>query len=77
VLELHSRQGHKLSVLKELAHTLEQGKPLVKDGAEELHTLSQVRDQLNQYCEAVNAEVQERHSVHYNARALPAVETRA
>ena len=57
VLELHSHKATKLSVLKELARTLEQGKPLAKDGAEELNTLSQVRDQLNQYCEAVNAEV--------------------
>ena len=57
VLELHSHKATKLSVLKELARTLEQGKPLAKDGAEELHTLGQVRDQLNQYCEAVNAEV--------------------
>ena len=57
VLELHSHKATKVSVLKELARTLDQGKPLARDGAEELHTLSQVRDQLNQYCEAVNAQV--------------------
>jgi very-short-patch-repair endonuclease len=57
VLELHSHKATKLSVLNELKRTLEQGKPLAKDGAEDLSTLSQVRDQLNQYCEAVNAKV--------------------
>jgi uncharacterized protein DUF4011/AAA domain-containing protein len=57
VLELHSHKAAKLSVLKELERTLEQGKPLAKDGAEELKTLTQVRDQLNQYCEAVNTAV--------------------
>jgi very-short-patch-repair endonuclease len=57
VLELHSHKATKLSVLKELARTLEEGKPLAKDGTEELHTLRQVQDQLNQYCEAVNAQV--------------------
>ena len=57
VLELHSHKATKLSVLKELERTLEQGKPLANDVTEELYTLSQVRDQLNQYCEAVNAPV--------------------
>jgi very-short-patch-repair endonuclease len=57
VLELHSHKATKLSVLKELARTLEQGKPLAKDGTEELNALRQVGDQLNQYCAAVNAEV--------------------
>lgn len=57
VLELHSHKATKLSVLKELERTLEQGKPLANDVTEELYTLGQVRDQLNQYCEAVNAQV--------------------
>ena len=55
VLELHSHKATKTSVLKELGRTLEQGQPIAKDGAEDLETLKQLQDTLNDYCKAVNA----------------------
>lgn len=57
VLELHSHKATKQSVLKELARTLDQGKPLAKDGADDLHALKEVRNELNAYCAAVNQPV--------------------
>ncbi len=57
VLELHSHKATKQSVLKELARTLDQGRPLAKDGSDEIGALKRVRDELNAYCEAVNAPI--------------------
>jgi very-short-patch-repair endonuclease len=57
VLELHSHKATKQSVLKELGRTLEQGKPLAVDGAVDLVSLRDVRDELNAYSAAVNAPV--------------------
>lgn len=57
VLELHSHKATKQSVLKELARTLDQGKPLAGDGSDEIEALKSVRDDLNAYCEAVNAPI--------------------
>jgi len=54
VLELHSHKATKQSVLKELARTLDQGKPLTKDGVDDIDALKQVRNELNAYCAAVN-----------------------
>ena len=54
VLELHSHKATKQSVLKELARTLDQGKPLTQDGAEDIDALKDVRNELNAYCRAVN-----------------------
>lgn len=57
VLELHSHKATKQSVLKELARTLDQGKPLAKDGSDDIDALKEVRDELNAYCTAVNSPV--------------------
>ena len=57
VLELHSQKATKQSVLKEIARTLEQGKPIAHDGADDIEALTLVRNELNAYCEAVNAPV--------------------
>jgi len=57
VLELHSHKATKQSVLKELARTLDQGKPQASDGSDEIETLREVRNELNAYCVAVNAPV--------------------
>ena len=57
VLELHSHKATKISVLSELRRTLEQGKPVIEDGTEDIKALRNVRDELNAYCEAVNQPV--------------------
>ena len=57
VLELHSNKATKQSVLKELARTLDQGQPLTADGSDDIKALKEVRDELNAYCDAVNAPV--------------------
>lgn len=57
VLELHSHKATKQSVLKELARALDQGRPLSKDGADDIVALKIVRDELNTYCDAVNTPV--------------------
>ncbi|PKM31581.1 MAG: DUF3320 domain-containing protein [Gammaproteobacteria bacterium HGW-Gammaproteobacteria-11] len=54
VLELHSHKSTKQSVLKELGRTLDQGKPLTKVGEDDLASLKELQDSLNQYCEAVS-----------------------
>ena len=61
VLELHSHKATKQSVLKELARTLDQGRPLANDGSVEIDALKRVRDELNAYCEAVNAPIGTSH----------------
>lgn len=54
VLELHSHKATKQSVLKELGRTLDQGKPITKDSSEDIEALKNIRDELNNYCDAVN-----------------------
>ncbi|QNF32737.1 DUF3320 domain-containing protein [Adhaeribacter swui] len=53
-LELHSHKTNKKEVTKELARTLNLGKPKVKEQESELNLLLQLRERLNSYCEAVN-----------------------
>ncbi|QMU27673.1 DUF3320 domain-containing protein [Adhaeribacter radiodurans] len=53
-LELHSHKTNKKEVTKELARTLDLGKPKVKEQESELNLLIQLRERLNNYCEAVN-----------------------
>ncbi|PSR56801.1 DUF3320 domain-containing protein [Adhaeribacter arboris] len=53
-LELHSHKTNKKEVTKELARTLDLGKPKVKEQESELNLLVQLRERLNSYCEAVN-----------------------
>ena len=55
VFELHSHKSTKQSVLKELARTLDQGRPLTKVGEEDLASLKQLQDALNLYCDAVSS----------------------
>lgn len=55
VLELHSHKSTKQSVLKELGRTLDQGRPLTEVDEEDLASLKELQDCLNQYCEAVSA----------------------
>lgn len=55
VFELHSHKSTKQSVLKELARTLDQGRPLTKVGVEDLASLKELQDGLNLYCEAVSS----------------------
>lgn len=57
VLELHSHKATKQSVLKELARTMDQGKPVAKDGTDDIEALKDVRNELNAYCSAVNSPV--------------------
>ncbi|MDR6610124.1 DUF3320 domain-containing protein [Pseudomonas synxantha] len=57
VLELHSHKSTKLSVLKELGRTLEQGRPLTKVGEDDLTNLAELQGNLNRYCAAVSAPV--------------------
>ena len=56
VFELHSHKSTKQSVLKELARTLEQGKPLNSVGEDDLASLKQLQDDLNLYCQAVSSQ---------------------
>jgi very-short-patch-repair endonuclease len=58
VLELHSHKATKQSVLKELARTLDQGKPILPDASDDIAGLKVARDELNAYCNAVNAPVE-------------------
>ncbi|RIK41093.1 MAG: DUF3320 domain-containing protein, partial [Chloroflexi bacterium] len=53
-LELHSHKINKKTVLAELQRTLELGRPQATDRAENLQQLSEVRERLNAYCEAIN-----------------------
>ena len=53
VLELHSQRATKTSVLKELARSLEQGKPLNGKGEQDIKNLQAVQAALNAYCEVV------------------------
>ncbi|MEI6651454.1 MAG: DUF3320 domain-containing protein [Chlorobiaceae bacterium] len=54
VLELHSHKTNKKKVLAELDRTRRQGKPVIENPAQDIITLTRLRDELNAYCEAVN-----------------------
>lgn len=53
-LELHSHKTNKKKVLEELNRTLHQDRPQVKDTRDDIDILTQMRDKLNAYCDAVN-----------------------
>ena len=55
VLELHSQRATKSSVLTELYRTLDQGRPLNDSGDQDINSLKQVQQDLNEYCESVSA----------------------
>jgi len=57
VLELHSHKTNKRAVLEELNRTLNSGRPIAENPKDDIETLTQLRDKLNGYCDAVNAPV--------------------
>jgi hypothetical protein len=57
VLELHSHKTNKKQVLGELERTLRQGRPVTRHAGDDIAILTQLRDRLNAYCEAVNRPV--------------------
>lgn len=57
VLELHSHRATKTHVLKELASTLDLGRPIEDAGEREQAQLSAVQNELNQHCTAVASPV--------------------
>ena len=78
VLELHSHKATKVSVLKELARTLDQGKPLANDGAEELQYAesgARSAQSVLRGCQCTGG--QERYSVHCSTWSLPEAEAGA
>jgi hypothetical protein len=56
-LELHSQKTHKKNLLKELSNTLALGKPQAKQVESDLNLLGDIRQRLNDYCEAVNSPI--------------------
>ena len=56
-LELHSHKMNKKTVADELKRILEISEPRITDMEQELEALLSDRDQLNDYCEAVNARI--------------------
>jgi len=58
-LELHSHKTRKKAVLKELERTLNLGKPKVEDFTQEAAVMTDARDTLNGYAEAVNRPIGE------------------
>ena len=58
-LELHSHKTNKKELLHEIKRTLELGRPQITDETAKLETLSQLRNELNAYAEAVNQPVGE------------------
>jgi len=54
VLELHSHKSNKKAVIEELSRTLNLGKPLVDDDADDLKSLRECQERLNAYCEEAN-----------------------
>ena len=58
-LELHSHKTRKKAVLEELERTLDLGRPRTEALSTTVKTLTQARDQLNAYCQAVNGEIEQ------------------
>ncbi|MGH8830706.1 MAG: DUF3320 domain-containing protein [Polaromonas sp.] len=56
-LELHSHTANKKALLNELKRTLQLGRPQLAGGRFNLGQYTQLRDQLNDYCNAVNRPV--------------------
>ncbi|MBV7529439.1 DUF3320 domain-containing protein [Chitinophaga sp. sic0106] len=57
-LELHSHKANKKALHQELRRVLDLGKPAASRLQEELHLLDNTRDELNDYCLAINTEIQ-------------------
>jgi len=56
-LELHSRKASKKAVLAELRRTLDLGRPKLGNAEEDGRLLTEIRDRLDAYAEAVNAPI--------------------
>jgi very-short-patch-repair endonuclease/DNA polymerase III delta prime subunit len=54
VMELHSHKTNKKQVLSELNRTLNLGRPVVGYPEDDIETLTRLRDELNEYCHAIN-----------------------
>ena len=67
VLELHSHKTNKKTILEELNRTLHQGRPRVDDASDDIAALTELRDRLNAYCDAVNSR-SERRGTHSSER---------
>lgn len=57
VLELHSHKTNKRALLEELKRTMSLGKPIVGNINDDIQSLTEMRDRLNAYCEAVNTPI--------------------
>jgi very-short-patch-repair endonuclease len=56
-LELHSHKTRKKAVIAELRRTLELSRPRLGPCDDDLRLLDEIRDRLNEYCDAVNTEI--------------------
>jgi hypothetical protein len=66
-LELHSRKTNKRAVLQELERTMRLGRPMVEQSEDNLRLLTDMRNCLNAYSEAMNAPVGESGVTPYRA----------
>ncbi|MBA2377124.1 MAG: DUF3320 domain-containing protein [Rubrobacter sp.] len=66
-LELHSRKTKKAQVLEELGRTMALGSPRLEGSEDDLAVLEDLRDRLNNYCEAVNEEIEASGITPYDA----------
>jgi hypothetical protein len=66
-LELHSRKTNKRVVLQELDRTMGLGRPRLDEVEDDLKLLTDIRDRLNDYCEAMNIPVGESGVTPYRA----------
>ncbi|MCB0747243.1 MAG: DUF3320 domain-containing protein, partial [Ignavibacteriae bacterium] len=56
-LELHSHKTNKLATIEELARTLSLGKPRSIDNEDDLKSLTELRDRLNEYSKVINSPI--------------------
>jgi very-short-patch-repair endonuclease/DNA polymerase III delta prime subunit len=66
-LELHSHKTNKRTILAELGRTLQLGRPRVGRAEDYIKVLTDMRDRLNEYCEAMNTPIGESDSTTYEA----------
>jgi very-short-patch-repair endonuclease len=66
-LELHSRKTNKRDVLQELDRTMRLGRPMLEQAEDDLRILTDMRDRLNAYSEAMNAPIGESGVTPYRA----------
>ncbi|WP_291911077.1 DUF3320 domain-containing protein [Chitinophaga sp. CB10] len=57
-LELHSHKANKKALHQELRRVMDLGKPAASKLQEELHLLEATREELNDYCIAINSDIQ-------------------